>query len=273
MRLIHTLLATTVLLTTLALSGCSKKDDVAATPACLFESLNKTATGESQKATYDSQRRLMKITDRSLDSSGKSFSTTELAFTYNADGKPAGSTTTKDGQAVSRRVYLYTNGVFSGIDTYEAGATTPTYGNRYTLNAAGNVIMTKGIKTADDPEGDQFMIEWVYDTRQNLTKATYTFGADVVVLDMPDDYDTNPVSYYSAKDYALSPYDGASLSVNNPRKEQVSFLDDKTGKLELQVDIVNALTYDAKGYATAVTQTENISKTKSAYTLTYFGCN
>ena len=266
----HTLLAgMAALLISLFVIGCSKKDEPAATTRSLFESLNLTATGESQKVTYDSQRRLAKITDKSLDSTGKAFITTEYAFTYNADGKVASSTNTVAGQDAGKRVYLYTNGVFSGIDTYYPGDKTPTYGRRYTLNAAGNVILTKGINTADDPEGDQFTIQWDYDANQNLTKATYKFGSDVVVLDEPGDYDTNPTAWYSAKDYALSPFDGASLSVNNSRKEKVSFLNDQTGKLEVGLDMANTFTYDANGYPTAGTQTDAIGKTKSAFTYTF----
>ena len=267
----HTLVTgIVVLLAGLFVAGCSKKDDPAATTRSLFESLNLTATGESQKATYDSQRRLVKITDKSLDSTGKAFITTEYAFTYNADGKIAASTITEAGKDAGRHVYLYTNGAFSGIDTYYPGDKTPTYGRRYTLNAAGNVILTKGTNTTDDPEGDQFTIQWDYDANQNLIKATYKLGSDVIVVDEPGDYDTNPTAWYSARDYALSPFDGASLSVNSPRKEKVSFVNDQTGKLDVGLDYANAYTYDANGYPASGTQTDAISKTKQAFTYTFF---
>lgn len=270
MKTNHALLAgTAVLLSSLFMTGCSKIDHPEATTRSLFESLNLTDTGESQKASYDSQRRLTKITDKSLDSTGKAFVTTEYAFTYNTDGKIDTRIVTVAGQDAGKQIYLYTNGVFSGIDTYFPGDITPAYGRRYTLNAVGNVILTKGTKTDNDPEGDQFTIQWDYDANQNLIKATYKFGSDVVVLDEPGDYDTNPVAWYSAKDYALSPFDGASLSVNNPRKEKVSFLNDQIGKLEVSLDLVNTFTYDANGYPTGGTQTDAISKTKKAFTYTF----
>lgn len=260
----------TVLLIALFISGCSQIDHVPATTRSLFESLNITATGESQKATYDNQRRLVKITDNNLDSTGNAFITTEYAFTYNADGKIATTNITQAGQDAGKKVYLYTNGVLSGIDTYYPGDQTPTYGRRYTLNAAGNIIMTQGIKTDSDPEGDQFTIQWDYDANQNLIKATYKFGTDVVAVDESGDYDSNPIGYYSAKDYPLSPYDGSALSVNNARKEQISYLNDKTGKLELTLDLVSTYTYDTNGYPTGGTQTNTISQTKRDFTYTFF---
>ncbi len=260
------------LLLLVAMNGC-KKDDVATAPTCLFESYVVTGTNESQKAAYDSQRRLVKITVKGLAQDGKTIITDEIAFTCNADGKIGTSVTTRNGVEIRKRLWLYTNGTFSGADIYANGAKTPTYGRRYTLNAAGNVIFTKGTKTTDDPNGDQFTIEWLYDTNQNLIKATYKDGADVVVLDEISSYDTNPLASYSAKDYPLSPYDGSSPSVNNSRKEKLSLLDDQTGKLVLGLDLVNAYTYDANGYATALAQTENVSNTKSNFTFTYFGCN
>lgn len=265
--------ATAVLLITLTLDGCSIKDHIPATAACLFESRTNTTTGEFQKATYDSQRRLTKITDKSLGADGKTFHTYETTFAYGADGKIATSTTTEGGKELAKRVYLYTNGVFSGIDTYQDGAKTPSFGRRYTLNAVGNIVMTKGTKTTDDPDGDLFTIEWIYDAGQNLTKAIHTFDSVVEFLDVPSDYDTNPVSSFSSKDYALSPYDRAGLTANNPRREQFSILDDKTGKLVLENDYVYAYTYDAKGNVTTFTETDNVSGSKLIYTLTYFGCN
>lgn len=90
---------------------------------------------------------------------------------------------------------------------------------------------------------------------------------------MYGDYDTNPAAYYSTKDYALGPYDRAGLSANNPRKQQVSYIDEKTRKLVLENDYVSAYTYDAKGNVTTFTETDNVSGTKLIYTLTYFGCN